>query len=291
MEQKVNYITHLNAVFEIIVNDEKLSPFHVSLYFSLFQYWNISKFRNPISINREEMMRASKIGSANTYTKCLKELHQWNYINYSPSHSPLVGSKIHLYTFNKTNSKTTNTTTDNGTNISANKSNSKTAKKAVIPSINSLNKTNKLNSKNKYEHKRTKNNRKSSDSSSGRIKKEKKVAPKKVEVTGRNPERQPREKKFVISSEIDRPTLKQIKTHFVTKQWPPIEAEKFFNYFQSNGWLVGGKTPMKNWQAAARNWMLNSDKFNKGKKFPPPLEGGVRERPHTKTEKNYGEPL
>ena len=30
-----------------------------------------------------------------------------------------------------------------------------------------------------------------------------------------------------------------------------MEADKFYNYFSSNGWLVGGKTPMKDWRAAA----------------------------------------
>lgn len=268
MEQKVNYITHLNAVFENIVNDKRLSPFHVSLYFTLFQYWNISKFRNPISINREEMMQASKIGSANTYTKCLKELHQWKYLNYLPSYSPLIGSKIHLYIFNKTN----NTTNNNGTNISTYKSNNKTAKKAVIPSINSLNKTNKLNSKNSYEHKRTKNNRKPSDSSGEGIKKEKSSGKK--------------ERRNFPSDEVKNPTFNQVKTYFTSKQWPPIEAQKFFNYFQSNGWLVGGKTPMKNWQAAARNWMLNSEKFNNGK-----TKTGRAGRLNATTGKNYNEPL
>lgn len=288
MSQNVNYITHLNAVFESFVNDERLSPFHISLYFSLFQYWNISKFRNPISINREEMMRASKIGSANTYTKCLKELHQWNYINYIPSHSPLVGSKIHLYTFNKSTGKTSNKTVNNASDISADKSHHQTPAKVVRPSKNKLNKTNKQNNSNSHESKRTKNSRKSSDSSGGRIKKEKKVAPKKVEAKAPNPERKHRGKKFVISSEVERPTLKQIKTHFTAKQWPSIEAEKFFNYFQSNGWLVGGKTPMKNWKAAAHNWILNSATFHyntvKSKKATP----GVL---HSTTEKNYGEPL
>lgn len=33
-----------------------------------------------------------------------------------------------------------------------------------------------------------------------------------------------------------------------------IEAAKFFNYYESNGWMVG-RTKMKSWQAAARNWM------------------------------------
>jgi hypothetical protein len=42
-----------------------------------------------------------------------------------------------------------------------------------------------------------------------------------------------------------------------------IEAEKFFNYYESNGWRVG-KNPMKNWKAAANNWITNSNTYAKG---------------------------
>ena len=42
-----------------------------------------------------------------------------------------------------------------------------------------------------------------------------------------------------------------------------IEAEKFFNYYESNGWKVG-KNPMKNWKAAANNWITNSNTYAKG---------------------------
>ncbi len=78
------------------------------------------------------------------------------------------------------------------------------------------------------------------------------------------------------------PELDEVQKFFDTQEYPSIEAEKFFNYFESNGWLVGGKTQMKDWQAAARNWILNTDKFNNSTK-PKHL--------HASVEKNYGEPL
>ena len=40
------------------------------------------------------------------------------------------------------------------------------------------------------------------------------------------------------------------------------EAQKFFNYYESNGWKVG-KNPMKNWKAAANNWITNSNTYGK----------------------------
>jgi hypothetical protein len=42
------------------------------------------------------------------------------------------------------------------------------------------------------------------------------------------------------------------------------EAKAFFNYYESNGWMVG-KNKMKNWEAAVRNWMNNNSKFETSK--------------------------
>jgi len=153
---QVNYIRHLLSISEKFIDDERLSPLHISLYYALFQNWNAAKFLNPISICREEVMQASKIGSANTYTKCLKELDKWEYLKYAPSYNPQQGSKIYLYTFNKTS--------DNATDISVNKTSDKGTGKAteqapvkvVIPSINSLNNTNKSNNTKENEHTPTK---------------------------------------------------------------------------------------------------------------------------------------
>ncbi len=40
------------------------------------------------------------------------------------------------------------------------------------------------------------------------------------------------------------------------------QANPFFDYFESNGWKVGGKTLMKDWRAAARNWCRRAKNFN-----------------------------
>jgi hypothetical protein len=41
------------------------------------------------------------------------------------------------------------------------------------------------------------------------------------------------------------------------------EGEKFWNYYESNGWRVG-RNPMKNWKAAAANWNKNAKQYHKG---------------------------
>jgi hypothetical protein len=81
------------------------------------------------------------------------------------------------------------------------------------------------------------------------------------------------------------PPLEHVIIYFVEKNFSELEAEKFFNHFESNGWLVGGRSPMRDWKAAARNWMLNIPKYAAGKK-PTPVAP-----PKLNPNKNYHEPL
>ena len=95
----MNYIKHLTGFFEKVAIDKTLNPTHVSLYMALFQFWNCNRFKNPISISRDEVMRISKISSKATYHKCLKNLHALGYINYEPSYNPFKGSHVYLFNF------------------------------------------------------------------------------------------------------------------------------------------------------------------------------------------------
>ena len=95
----MNYIKHLTGFFEKVAIDKTLNPTHVSLYIALFQFWNCNRFKNPISITRDEMMRISKICSKATYHKCLKNLHSLGYINYEPSYNPFKGSHVYMFNF------------------------------------------------------------------------------------------------------------------------------------------------------------------------------------------------
>lgn len=69
-----------------------------------------------------------------------------------------------------------------------------------------------------------------------------------VEVEGER-EEQPKQKGILKTG----PKPEEVKTYF-TEIGYPQEAEKFNDHFLSNGWKVGGKTAMKDWKAAARNW-------------------------------------
>jgi len=100
--QEVNYIKHLKSVFIQFSKDNRLNPTHISLYIALFQLWNVNRFPEEFYINREEIMKYSKIGSKSTYHRCIKELSHWDYVVYIPSHNPYKGSKVKILKFETT---------------------------------------------------------------------------------------------------------------------------------------------------------------------------------------------
>lgn len=51
---------------------------------------------------------------------------------------------------------------------------------------------------------------------------------------------------------IERPDSLKAVVDFMVD---PEMGANFWDYYESNGWKVGGKTPMKNWHAAARRWI------------------------------------
>jgi hypothetical protein len=94
MSQKINFVAHFRGVYFKMSEDQRLTPYHLSIYNALFILWNECGWEDELSINRTEVMRLSKIGNANTYTKVLKQLNDYGYITYIPSYNPLIGSKV-----------------------------------------------------------------------------------------------------------------------------------------------------------------------------------------------------
>ncbi len=284
----MNYIKHLTGFFEKVATDRNLNPTHVSLYMSLFQFWNCNRFKNPISISRDEIMRISKISSKATYHKCLKALHAQGYIKYEPSYNPFKGSHVFLFNFSddlkplpKNTSSNFKPVVEQVVNKSCTSSETSTEQlneQVVVPYINNTNNTNILNNSNLG--KQHEQNLKIKDV----------VLLKDDEETSK--EKKLREKKkgadndFVIPSAVEKPTLENVKIYFQQQDFPEIEAQKFYNYFSSIGWLVGGKTPMVNWQAASQNWILNAPKFISQEQQP-----NRAKQLNTTTEKDYSEPL
>ena len=279
----MNYIKHLTGFFEKVVIDKALNPTHVSLYMALFQFWNCNRFKNPISINRDEVMRISKISSKATYHKCLKNLHSLGYINYEPSYNPFKGSHVILFNFSedlkpapKSERKLKNEpliepVSEQAINKSCTSDETST-EQAVVPSINYINNTNNSNDKNVA----------NLDEQAKKIE-EINNFNLKIETEEKEKSSAKKEKEEKL-----KPSVGEVKTYFQENNFPELEAQKFFNYFSSVGWLVGGKTPMIDWQAAAQNWIINSVNFNHNTDTTP------TNRPkhlNTTTDKNYAEPL
>lgn len=61
-----------------------------------------------------------------------------------------------------------------------------------------------------------------------------------------------------------KPTLMELRA-YCSEQHYSVNPEAFFDYYESNGWKVG-RSPMKDWKAALRNWERNERHTEKSSK-------------------------
>lgn len=257
----MNYIKHLTGFFNCIANEETLYPTHISLYLALFQSWNINRFKNPITISREEMMKASRIASKATYHKCIKELQLIGFIEYLPSYNPYYGTEVIMHNLSDGN-KRSSSIVDTAKPINK-QVNGQVTEQVIEPHI--------------YNKQTFKNNKNISIESNFESSIEEDFL-----------ETDEKEKKSSAKKK-ESPSLELVKEFFKLQDYPEIEAERFFNYYTSNGWLIGGKTKMKDWNAAARNWMLTTSKFSIN--LPSTKVQPRANNLHTQEDKDYAEPL
>ena len=269
----MNYIKHLTGFFDKVATDNVLNPTHVSLYIAIFQFWNISRFRNPISISREELMRISKISSLATYHKCMKNLDANGYIKYEPSFNPYKGSQVFVFDFgeNRKSSpkKSIVSTVKNehpfeqvlNNHCTSTDTSPKQALVRYINNTNHLNTPKILNDK----YPLSENISETKPLCNPCELQEKKSSAKKKEMPAI-------------------PNFEEVHQFFHSQKVTGTESKKFFSYYESKGWLVGNSI-MRNWRAAAEHWILNMPKFNP---TSTTLEPGVL---RATVLKNYNEPL
>ena len=53
-----------------------------------------------------------------------------------------------------------------------------------------------------------------------------------------------------------KPTVEEIKAYCLERH-NNVDADKFYNYYESNGWMVG-RNKMKDWKASVRTWERNN---------------------------------
>lgn len=79
------------------------------------------------------------------------------------------------------------------------------------------------------------------------------------------------------SKRFSPPGLGEIEAYFAEKGGTAAQAERFRDFYESNGWKVG-KNPMKSWKAAASGWM-SRDKESAQKANAPRSKPFMASRP------------
>jgi hypothetical protein len=65
-----------------------------------------------------------------------------------------------------------------------------------------------------------------------------------------------------------RPTRADWSAYAKEIGWGTTDAESAFDYYESNGWKIGGKTPVKDWRACARNCQRRNQTTTKKENKP-----------------------
>ena len=76
------------------------------------------------------------------------------------------------------------------------------------------------------------------------------------------------------------PTVEEVRAYCQERK-NGVDPETFVDHYTSNGWKVGGKSPMKDWKAAVRTWEKR-DEQRKAKTQP------ITENPFTRLRREEG---
>ena len=76
-----------------------------------------------------------------------------------------------------------------------------------------------------------------------------------------------------------RPTLSEWIAFAKEIRWKQTDAESAFDYYQSNGWKVGGKAPVKDWRACARNCQRRNQQPKGNQPMRKPIKSGCESPP------------
>jgi len=318
----MNYIRHLNGFFVRLAEDKRLSSYHISLYFALFQQWNEQRFAEQIIITRGETMELSRLGSMNTYARCMKELAQWGYIAYIPSSNLHSGSRVTCIRFDTAG----NTASDTGGNTASDtgiendtaadttwntgiKSDTATNTKADTARSTSISSDLKSDtgrstagdtaSDTGIENDTARDTARNTASDTPFINSQNKNKQEEKSVK-RNPkenfdENEKREKpdkaekeKNLSDEKFQVPELPEVEKFFEQNRFPPTEAQKFYTHYQSSGWKTGDMKKILSWQAVARKWIENTQNFKADEREFNQV--GARNLSVT-VDKDYAEPL
>lgn len=281
----MNYIKQLTGFFAKKALDPDITAYCISLYMSIFQRWNINRFKNPIYVIRNDLMNESKISSTATYHRCLKILIDHDYVAYKASYSAGMPSRIQVYDLSEyvvTNSSQSPKDPQRISDVSLTKTESTT--KVLESDLEEEHPPNKKNAsfldlKNKkksienYVVQAKEQNSEQADVHVGEqvdeqvgehlLKTEVNTDKKQMKTKENEGELSPGpEDNFVVLyDKTIPPKLEVVESFFLNSKSTVQEAQKFVLHYTANGWLVSGKSKMINWQACAHSWILRIDSF------------------------------
>jgi hypothetical protein len=221
----VNYIKHLNtAMSNFYKGGRRLHVTHMALYAALFHIWNLHHFQPEFPVIREDAMGFSRIGSRNTYLRCLKELHNCGLITYIPGIDVNNPAMISMTLWSDEGELLFDNSVDRVIFNTGGKNYGVRKERGTQPEIE-----HRAGSKESPSYKQYINNVKQERVNGLTLKKK----------------------------EIKIPSQEEVEGYFNTNGLPQTEARKFFFYYQARGWSVKG-SPIQDWESAARKWMLNT---------------------------------
>src|SRR5450432_47931 len=80
----------------LIEDDYRISHVHISIYASLWKLWIDEGRPNNVTLSMASFKKKCKISSCTTFYKTIRELHEYGYIDYSPSFNHNQGSCVRL---------------------------------------------------------------------------------------------------------------------------------------------------------------------------------------------------
>jgi hypothetical protein len=90
----------LSEFMPSIRNNPKMTAYHVSVYVALLYYCQMAGDAPSFTVFSREVLSYAKLLKPGTYHRIMKDLHEFGYIVYTPSHSPVLGSLVQLKNLN-----------------------------------------------------------------------------------------------------------------------------------------------------------------------------------------------
>jgi len=90
--------------------------------------------------------------------------------------------------------------------------------------------------------------------------------------------------KNIYNKRFTKPTIEEIQG-YVNSRHTNVDAERFYDYYESNGWKVG-KNPMKDWKACVRTWEKNSRHTSQKQVDTLPIYDSTKNKNITQEEEN-----